>query len=200
MKTIKQTITKEIPQLEISYDTAAENPREYGDNLGYFISIDRDYNSPDKHAELEAIVKNTGQEAESQAQHMKLITDLIATDLQEKVIYITPIVKYEHGNVSYSRGARHGFDFSNNGFYIVTDKTFKNSYSKKNEIEKNIDAELKIYNQYVNGEVYCFTLYDTSGDIEDSRGGYYSIEDIRGDLPDEWKDEDMNEYFNPNLN
>jgi hypothetical protein len=37
-------------------------------------------------------------------------------------------------------------------------------------------------------------LYNEKGDIEDSCGGFYDIEDIRESLPEEFKDEDLSKY------
>lgn len=62
MKTYKETIEK--PRLVIKYDEYSESPREWS-NLGYFITVDRNYNSPDKHEILRNIVEKTGEEASS---------------------------------------------------------------------------------------------------------------------------------------
>jgi len=43
--------------------------------------------------------------------------------------------------------------------------------------------------------VYRFTLYDEDGGVEDSCCGFYDIEDIRGYLPEEWKNEDLTKYL-----
>jgi hypothetical protein len=46
----------------------------------------------------------------------------------------------------------------------------------------------------MNSEVYRFVLYDEKGEIEDSCGGFYDIEDIKEHLPEDWKDEEMSNY------
>jgi len=193
MKTItfKQEITK--PKLEISNDEFTNSPREWS-NLGYFITVDRNYYSPDRNETLERIVKETGQEAGSQEEHMEMIKSAIEEDTDEKVLAIYPVVKYEHSGVSYSLGTVHNFDYSNNGFYIITEESQKELGTDKKDFEKVIKQELEVYNKYVNGEVYEFCLYDDNGEVADSCGGFYDIEDIREYLPEEWSKEDLTEY------
>lgn len=194
MKKITQTITKEIPQLEISHCDYTDSPREWS-NLGYFITCDRNYNSPDKNERLESIVKMYGEQAESCEEHMDLIKKDINAYGEEKVLAIYPINKYEHSGVSYSLGRASGFDYSNNGFYIITDKSQKETGTPKDKFEAVIKDELNTYNKYANGEVLQFCLYDDKGEVADSCGGFYDIEDIREYLPKEWSKEDLSEYI-----
>ena len=190
MKTITKTITKVEPQLQIRHEEDSESPREWS-NLGYFITQDRNYYSPDKNEELQAVIKAGGEEAESQEDHIKYIKE----HYSEKILAIYPVVKYEHSGVAYSLGTAHGFDYSNNGFYIITEKTQKEVGTAKKDWEKVIKNELEIYNKYCNGEIYRFELYTKDGELEDSCGGFYNIEDIKEYLPKSWKNEDLTEYF-----
>lgn len=194
MITYKETVEK--PRLEITYNSDSNSPREWS-NLGKFIVISGRYNSPDNDETFISIVKETSQNATSQENHIDLIKKEIE-DLGDKVLYITPICRYEHGGVAYSIGTRHGFDYSNNGFYIVTEETLKGicePLSSDEEYEKQISNEIETYNQWVNGEVYAFILYDENGEQEDSCCGFYAIEDIKEYLPEEFKDEDLEQYL-----
>jgi hypothetical protein len=194
MKTYQKT--ESAPRLIILHDESPESPRTW-DNLGYFIGVDRRYNSPDQNETLESIVKNSGEVAESLDEHKALIINAIKEQLDENVIYISPVTKYEHGGVSYSLGTAHGFDNSNNGFYIVTDKSLarQGTPNETVTIERIIKAELETYNAYANGEVYGFKLFDEKGDEIDSCWGFYDLDDIKEHLPDEWKDENMRDYL-----
>ena len=192
MKTFKTTIEK--PILTISYDNYPSSPREWS-NLGYFIVISKRYNSPDKNDFLYNIIKNTGDVANNQKHHIELIKEEIESSINEKVLAIYPISTYEHSGINYSLGNRHGFDYSNNGFYIVTDKTKAELGVEEKDFEAVIKAELEIYNQYCNGEVYRFELYDEEGNIVDSCSGFYSIDEIKEYLHEEFQDEDLEEYF-----
>lgn len=192
-KTYTETITRERPCLEVWHDDSTESPREW-DNLGYFIAVDRNYYSPDRHPEFERIIKETGDEATDQADHMERIKKEIE-EQGEKILAIYPVGKYEHSGVCYYLGTRHGFDYSNNGFYIVTKKSAEIIGAKKKDFEDIIRAEIKTFNSYMNGEVYGYTLYDEAGELIDSCGGFYSLNDIRESLPEEYKNEDLSEYM-----
>jgi hypothetical protein len=163
-------------------------------NLGYFITKDSNYRSPDKEPHMESIVAEMGDIANSQEEHMELIEKTL-NDEGEKVLAIYPVVKYEHSGVVYRLGTAKGFDYSNDGFYIITEKSQKETGVDRKDFEKVIQEEIKIYNKYVNGEVYRFELYDEQGEQIDSCGGFYDIEDIKEHLPEDWKDEEMSNYF-----
>jgi hypothetical protein len=141
------------------------------------------------------IVKEAGDNAKDQKDHIRIIKKLIEDVEGEKVLAIFPVVKYEHSGVSYRLGTAHGFDYSNNGFYIITDKTQKEIGTKRKDFEKVITEELEAYTSWANGEIYCFMLYDDDGELADSCGGFYEIEDIREYLPKEWKKENLIDYI-----
>lgn len=192
MKTYKKTT--EVNKLVISHDEDCTSPR--GDcNLGYFITVDRSYHSPDSQGTLESIVRDTGNIASGVRDHSQKIKKEVEEQLQEKVLEIFPVTKYEHGAVTYSLGLSQGFDCSHNGFYIITDRTQKEVGTLKEDWERVIGYELESYNKYVNGDMYGFTLFDDDGEVVDSCGGFYEIDDIKEALGEEWKDENMEDYF-----
>jgi hypothetical protein len=194
MKTYTKTSITTEPRLVVYIDDMTESPRSWT-NLGWFITVDSRYQSPDKNEVLENIVKETGQLATSQEEHIKMIKKEFESDTNAKVVAIYPVMKYEHGYIAYNLGTAHGFDYSNNGFYIITEKTQKEVGTAKKDFIEVIEGELKVYNQFVNGEVYGFRLYDEQGELIDSCGGFYDIDDIKEYLPREWKDEDINQYI-----
>lgn len=194
MKEYTKTITITEPRLIIRYEICPDSPREWS-NLGYFISVDRRYKSPDNNEQLIKIVGETGEDAEDLENHKKLITERIEKEMGEKVLAIFPVCKYEHGGISYAIGTIFGFDYSNNGFYIITDKTQKEVGAEEKDFEKIAENEIATYNQYVNGEIYCFVLYNEKGEEDVVLSGIYDIEDIREYLDDSWKDEDLNDYL-----
>jgi hypothetical protein len=196
MKIYKEVVEK--PRLVIKYDEDAESPRNWDCNLGYFYTKDDAMQNPDgSDTEIYQIVVETGDEADSQADHIKRMKKRINAETDEKVLAIYPIVKHEHGNIYYHLGTAHGFDDSNNGFYIITDKSIEVSGYKKTDkaFREGIEMELNSFNDWLNGEIYRFTLYDKDGEVEDSCGGFYGIEDIREYLPKEWKKEVLEDYL-----
>ncbi len=196
MKTYKKVETVEKPRLVISYDGFSRSPRDIDfQNLGYFITVDSRYESPDKNETLEKIVKETGQEAGNQAEHIEMIETAVNVATGEKVLEVYPVTKYEHGGVSYSLGTKKGFDSSNNGFYIVTDKSVKELGAKKKAWESIIKEELKTYTYWVNGEVYLVQLFDENGEMTESCGELYGFEAVEQGLPAEFKGEDLTSYI-----
>jgi hypothetical protein len=193
MKTYTKTTITEEPMLKIYNDDDAPSPRE-DDNLGYFITVDSRYISPDENILFKKIIEQTSEEASDQEDHIKRIKGELET-IGEKILAIYPVTQFEHGNINYHLGTRRGFDYSNNGFYIVTEEGAKNLGVEEKDFEKVINQELEAYNKYINGETYRFTLYDQNGEEVDSCGGFYNIEDIKSYLPREWADEDLNEYY-----
>ena len=192
MLTYETTIKK--PRLVISYDNDTESPRIWT-NLGYFLTAEDRYESPDGNDHpLYDIMKLTGDEATSTEDHTKRIKKE-AKSQDINIIAIYPIYRYEHGNIVYRRGTAHGFDYSNCGFYIITDESHKETGTNQSDWEKQIDQELENYTKWANGEVYSFILYTADGEMEDSCGGFYNIEDIREYLPKEYEDEDLTQYL-----
>lgn len=196
MKTYTKTSVTEEKRLEISYDECPESPRNWG-SLGYFITKERDYHSPDgKDHRLYGIMLEAEERVDNMTDHMKEIKKQ-AKEEGIKIVAIYPISRYEHSGVVYSIGEKNGWDYSPCGFYIVTDKSLKEYGARNNKksFERFIKAELENYNRYVNGEVYSFVLYNEQGEIEDSCCGFYDIESIREYLPKEWEKEDLEDYI-----
>lgn len=194
MKTFKKVEVTEGNRLEIRNQEYPNSPRD-DSNLGYFITVDRNYMSPDNHEYFNMVIKATGEEASNQEEHIKLIKERGAELVDDKILAVYPITKYEHSGVAYYLGNKHGFDYSNNGFYIVTEKTAEDIGLKKEDFETCIENELEMYNAYANGSVYEFELFDEKGESVDSCGGFYNIDSVKEQLSDEWNDEDMNDYY-----
>lgn len=201
MKTYKKTIEK--PLLEIRYDDSSKSPRN-DDNLGYFITVERNYRSSDGNdSVIYNIVKETAEDANNQNEHTAKIIERIERETKEngkpeKVLAIYPITRYEHTGVSYSLGNKSGFDYSKCRFYIITDKTAElmgRIKKNKKDFEKVVRQELEMYNKWINGEVYGYTLYDDKGEVVDNGGGFYEIEDIKFSLSKEWQGENLTDYL-----
>lgn len=208
MKTYQKNIT--VPRLVIEYDEDAENPRADDGNIGIFLTKESQYKSPDGATHpLYALMLETEESAKNTMHHIKLMEDAARKAFKESgpkdgnshdeglhIIEIHPVYRYEHGAVMYKRGKAAGFDYSNCGFFFITAESLSGGNYTAKKIAKAIDAELQIYNKWINGEIYAFRLYDEkSGEMIESCGGFYDIEDIREYLPAEWKKEKLEEYF-----
>lgn len=195
MLTYTKSIIETKPRLYIGYDQDSPSPRE-NDNLGYLLTKHSRYRSPDgKNLSLYDIMCRTENEATDSEHHIKLIKQEAKKE-GIKITAIYPISIYEHSNIVYRLGAYTGWDDSNCGFYIVTDKTQKANGTETKEFKKIIEQELKDYTQWANGEIYAFILYDKEGEVLESCGGFYDTNDIREYLPKEFAKEDLSLYFN----
>ena len=207
MKTFTKTI--QSPRLVIFHDENADNPRLNDGSIGFFLTKEKHYYSPDSiDNPLYRLMLDTEQEATNVEEHIKLMKDaahemFMASapkdgnnhDESLHVIDIYPITCYEHGNISYKLGKHEGFDYSCCGFYFVTAQGLEGGLFTKEKIEKTIRKELEIYSQFVNGEVYGFTLYDENGVVIEDAFGLYDVKDALKYLPDEWKNENFDDYL-----
>jgi len=156
--------------LRIMIDPHASDPRKF-DNLGRMICFHNKYRLGDKHEyhhddyanweELEAAIRK-----------------------REDVAVIMPLYLYDHSGITI---ATHGFsycdpmgwDWGQVGFVFVSKETVRKEYSVnrisrkvREKVIKALLAEVEVYNQYLQGEVYGFVLKHPDGE-EDSCWGFY---------------------------
>lgn len=129
----------------------------------------------------------------------------LCANLDKKGIYALPILKYEHGLVNYYIGdSIDRWDGVVVGFAWKNKKELCKEYSvkklfpkTKETINKKIEAVLKAYTNFANGEAYGFELYsreDGEDPIDSCYGfiGYDStdelLEDVLNYIPDSSKD------------
>lgn len=186
--------TTEVPRLEILHDNNSNSPREWT-NIGVFLTKSNEYMSPDgtEHP-LYDIMCRTGEEAGSTSDHIELMFKEAKAE-GINVSRILPVYLIEHGNIVYRLGMNtNRWDGSQCGFYFVTEEAEK-EFLTNEELEGAIEDELEAYTKWVNGEVYGYVLLDEKGDLKDSCWGFYDIGDIKENLPEEFKDENMEDYL-----
>ena len=194
MLTYTKTTVSQEPRLEIYYDQMADNPRNWA-NIGLFFTKERDYHSPDKDDHpLYSIMINTADEADNTLEHIELMKKE-AKEQGINIKYIYPITRYEHSGVVYRIGTQSGYDYSNCGFYIITDESLKEYGEVKGDPSNVVAQELETYTKWANGEVYGFNLYDEDGELQDGYGDIYDIDDIVSGLPTEFDGEDITQYI-----
>lgn len=202
MKTFKGTKTEvlELPLLKIQYDDDSYNPRENDGNIGVWVEKSNGYQSPDGrdndfyHVMIEA--RDIAKDTDDHIAIMKKELKKLGYDIR----HIFPVSRFEHGGIKYQIGTYYGFDYSNSGFYFVTKEKLKEFFGRKRVSDdfmvESIKNEIDLYNKYVNGFVYCYSLLDKDEMCyEFQAGSFYDIDDIKNELGDEWKDEDMNDYL-----
>ena len=106
---------------------------------------------------------------------------------------VLPLYLYDHSGISIKVGsfigkAQHAnWDSGQVGFIYVTGKDVEKEFNTKNinvelsnKIEKILENEVKIYNDYLTGNVYGYVVEDKQGEQVDSCWGFY------GDYDDEY--------------
>ena len=79
-----------------------------------------------------------------------------------------------------------GWDTSLVGIIGVTRNEIIAEYGDDSPESRNLArqvlrGEIETLNKWINGEVYCWTLEDSEGDIIESVGGYYDLDQARDD-------------------
>jgi len=165
--------------INIYQDDNPQNPRE-DDNLGTMLCFHGGYTLGDK-TDLSSKDFNGWNE----------IYDYLIKE--KKAIIILPLYLYDHSGLSIKVGSFQGllpqghaeFDSGQVGFIYVTKEKIQKEFIPKVEkltkalkvrTEKVLRAEVEIYNQYLNGEVYGFKI-EKNGQDFDSCWGFYEIDD-----------------------
>jgi len=137
-----------------------------------------------------------------------------SNEMQEKAIsrvldnnvLMLPLYLYDHSGITMNTtGFSCGWDSGQVGFIYVTKYQLKQEYgiSKVMPIhwkkaEERLKAEVKVYDRYIRGDVYCYTIHDKNEDIVvDSLGGLYgdSTEEIIR-MAKEWIDYEVTNSIN----
>ena len=153
--------------LELNPDYFADNPREW-DNITKMICFHSRYNVGDKH-EYNHSNYNGWDELQN---------DIVN---RENPAAMLPLYMYDHGGVSISTSPFScPWDSGQIGFVLISKDKARESLNVKritkkiaDRLEKCLLNEVITYNQYMQGNVYHFTIYDKDGDIEDSCSGFY---------------------------
>ena len=190
---IEQIKLKNNRVLNIDYDESPESPRDCDNITRLAVKLNR-YNLPN--------------ETELNLDKYESIDDLRDAIMETyKPIMIKEVYAYQHSNIELhtkdtnnelkSQFVHSAWDSSFIGFVFITEKDLETLgiTDKTNEnLSKIIEYDLKIYSQYLNGEVYQFQIVETTycehcnnynEEILDSCCGYYDIEDIKEEYKDE---------------
>lgn len=165
-----QTTNKSSLSFRIVYDECPANPRKEFDNMGTLIAFHNRYRLSD-----ESIYNKDSFDSWDELKKQ------IIKDFNPSVIL--PVYMYEHGGISLSTsGFSCPWDSGQIGFIFLSRKKALEEYNTKRitkkikeKIEKCLNAEIKEYSNYLNGEVYGYVI-EEDGEIIDSCYGYYGRE------------------------
>lgn len=179
-------------KIEIWNDDGYESPREW-DNLGRMGCVHRRYSLGDDEASkyLESVTDYNDSWDECEKQMKKE-----AIEFGDPIALILPLSLYDHSGISMSVGTSRGWDCGVVGFIWVTRKDLQREFKCKNITKKILEraeqvlrSEVETYSQYLEGDVWGFTIEDEYGELVDSCGGFYGQDDCRKEA------ESQVEYF-----
>ncbi len=189
-------------KLEIYTDYNSPCPREW-DELGTMISFhreiisDKNYTGMDVAHQLCSILNELGEEHYPYEEEN---VDLLNRIMKSEKLVVLPLYIYSHSGVRISTTFNQfakidptGFDWGFNGIYFTTRQKIKKQYNVEEITEeilemakKNMRNNLKIFDEWANGEVYRYMIIDlNNGQVIDSCGGF---------IGDDWK-KDMADSF-----
>lgn len=153
------------------YDDCAFNPRE-DDNLGTMACFHGRYDLGDK---VEFSADDFGGWDEME-EHIKK---------ELGAVVVLPLYLYDHSGIAISTGSFVGrcvhaeWDSGRIGFVYATKEDIRKNWVVKRvskqlieDTERILKGEVKCYDDYVQGNVYGFTIEDDEGNVIDSCGGY----------------------------
>lgn len=182
--------------INIERDDMPESPRDW-DNLGTMVCFHRDYKLGDEtniSKDSYSRYNNFGNEEHVECNSWADIKEQIRYKTHynnDEVAVILPLGLYDHSGITmYIIGDKKNtqymdWDSGQVGFIYVTKDKLRKEYSVKNvtkatleKAEKILRDEVKIYDNYLTGEVY---VYSAAGEVV---GGYYGDEGIKQAIED----------------
>ena len=158
-------------KLTIEQDEWSESPREWNE-FSTMVCVHRRYTLGDEQLTTEA---DTLEDAFS--------IHLADNQLTNRDIIYLPIYLYDHSGISISTTPFScSWDSGKVGYIYVSKAKLREEYStkrispkRKQDTLDQLASEVKVYNTYLQGDVYSFTL-DTDSEHVDSCGGFYGSE------------------------
>lgn len=180
MKKENAVESKEVGNYTVSVfpDDSAESPRDW-DNMGHMVCFHGRYELGDK-TDLKTDDFNSWGELQ---EHLVKV---------EGAVVILPLFLYDHSGLRMKVGSFQGllsqghaeFDSGQVGFIYATKKDILDNFLKKKltkkliaQATKNLESEVKTYDQYLCGDVYGYQVDGPDGEHADSCWGYYGVED-----------------------
>ena len=180
----KLTINHKKKTLTIFYEEDRMNPRE-DDCATIMICFHKKYILGDKHAFNFKNYSNWN--AMKRDIHKK-----------ENGFLLKPLYMYDHSGITIAtKPFSCPWDSGQIGFIML--KRSEAATLTKSQKERLVNSEIEIYNQYLSGEVYMFTVTSPDGDEIDSCGGFYGDNFLTNGMIDYIEDIDLRETLKKQL-
>jgi hypothetical protein len=135
-------------ELKIKQDTDPLNPRTDWDNTGTMVCFHKRYELGDK----------TDYRTEDYDSWDELKEGIIKN---EGEVVILPLYLYDHSGITISTSPFDcRWDSGQVGFIFVSKHKIKKEGIDETKVEEYLKGEVKMYDQYLTGEVYGFTIYE----------------------------------------
>lgn len=150
--------------LYLKQDEDPMSPREH-DNLGIIICLHGRYNLGDDHdykaCQFDGWV--------ALREHL---------EKAHEAIHILPLYLMDHSGLSLqTEPFGCGWDSGQVGFVFTTAKRMEELGVTEDDVEECLRSEVKVYSQYLEGDVWGYILRDSDGETIDSCWGFYGAED-----------------------
>ena len=172
-------IENEKYKLEIFEDLDPTDPREF-DNLGTMVCFHNRYAFGDE-TELKSCDFSSWEELESYLYK------------REKALVVIPVFMYDHSGLSVNTtGFSCPWDSGQIGYIYTSKERIRNEYSckriskkLKEQVREMLVSEVDLYNQYLSGDVYGFSVtHKESGEEVESCCGFFGTDHIENGIFD----------------
>jgi len=171
-------------KIKIVHDEFPESPREW-DNLGKMVCLHRHYNLGDTHSFKESDFSSWNE-----------LKELLEKEEDAKVIL--PLYLFDHSGLSISCSSRQfrmadsaGWDWGQVGFIYATRKSILETFNCKRLSKRLLDeakeiliGEVKVYDQYLTGDVWGFIIEDDNGEEIESCWGFFGYDNCELEAKD----------------
>ena len=175
----------------IEYDDNAINPRIECDNIGTMVCFHRRYGLGDKHSHAnpeDAVVDIASKLNANYAEwvgYTRYPDDQQVEQGQaliDKHCVTLPLHLYDHSGITMSTSRFScSWDSGQVGFIYMTHKTMRENWPETTHTHEQavaaaeacLETEVKVYDQYLTGDVWCVSVVDDEGDVLDSCCGFF---------------------------
>lgn len=182
---IVKEVKSEKGSLKIYLDNCPEDPRNW-DNMSKMVCFHRKYNLGDDHNYKVGDYSGWHELAE-------------AIEKDYDIAAMVPLYMYDHSGITISTTPFScPWDSGQIGWAFITKDVIRKEFGMKRVSAKAKEralevllAEIQVYDEYLRGDVYGYTLEDENGDLVDSCWGFYGdtgLKEIIENIPKEYSD------------
>jgi hypothetical protein len=168
-------------RIKIYQDEFSESPREFC-NVGKMICFHGKYDLGDENPKCspDEYIYEIMRDRESFVANKNLPDQIQVQDVEKyinKHFYFLPVYLYDHSGLSISTSPFScPWDSGQIGFIYAPRESLESE-----DILKCLEEEVKLYNQFLAGDVYFYSIEDEDGNILDSCSGFYEFENCKSE-------------------